>query len=92
MLNNFYVCSPTSMKLIPHLFSKVRKMLWQNSGKGPIAHGVISLGWFSNFAILDNFHNRFLISEPKKARKLKVCINMDNGWMYCVYGIGAKGP
>ena len=27
-----------------------------------------------------------------KARKLKVDINMDNNWIYCVYRIGAKGP
>ena len=26
LLNNFYVCGPTSMKLIPQLVSKVRKM------------------------------------------------------------------
>ena len=29
-----YGCDPTSMKLIPHLVSKVRKMQWQNGGKG----------------------------------------------------------
>ena len=30
-------------------------------------------------------------SEPKKARKLKVCINMDNDWMYHVYWNRGKG-
>ena len=30
-------------------------------------------------------------SEPKKARKLKVCINMDNDWMYCAYRNRGKG-
>ena len=30
-------------------------------------------------------------SEPKKARKLKVCINMDNDWMYCIYRNRGKG-
>ena len=29
-------------------------------------------------------------SGTMKARKLKVHIDMDNDWMYCVYG--AKGP
>ena len=32
LLNNFYVCGPTSMKLIPHLVSKVRKVFLQNGG------------------------------------------------------------
>ena len=26
-----------------------------------------------------------------KARKLKVCINMDNDWMYCVYQNWGQG-
>ena len=26
LLNNFYVCGPTSVNLIPHLVSKVRKV------------------------------------------------------------------
>ena len=30
-------------------------------------------------------------SEPKKARKLKVHINMDNDWVYCVYPNRGKG-
>ena len=30
-------------------------------------------------------------SEPKKARKLKVCINMDNDWMYHVYQNKGQG-
>ena len=30
-------------------------------------------------------------SEPKKARKLKVPINMDNDWMYHVYQNRGKG-
>ena len=30
-------------------------------------------------------------SEPKKARKLKVPINMDNDWMYRVYQNRDKG-
>ena len=29
--------------------------------------------------------------EPKKARKLKVSINMDNDWMYRVYQNRGKG-
>ena len=49
LLNNFYVCGPTSVKLILHLVSKVRKVLSQNSGQGPITHRVMSLGRFSKF-------------------------------------------
>ena len=30
-------------------------------------------------------------SGTKKARKLKVCINMDNDWMYCVYQNKGQG-
>ena len=30
-------------------------------------------------------------SEPKKASNLKVCINMDNDWMYRVYRNRGKG-
>ena len=76
MLNNFYVCGPTLMKLIPHFVSKVRKVKWQNSGQGPVVLGVMSPGRFSDFAILENFGTDF--SRTKKARKLKVHINMDN--------------
>ena len=43
----------------------------------------MSLHRFSNFAVLENFLTDF--SGTMKARKLKVCINMDNDWMCCVY-------
>ena len=59
LLNNFNVCGPTSMKLMPLFVCKVRKV-WQNSGQGPITLGVMSLERLSNFAILENFCNRFL--------------------------------
>ena len=60
-LNNFYVCGLTSMKLIPHLVSEVRKVYWQNGGQRPITYSYdLTLHRFSNFAILENFHNRFL--------------------------------
>ena len=59
LLNNFYVYGPTSLKLIPHLVFKVRKVYWQNGGEGPITLGLLSLHRFSNFDILENFHNRF---------------------------------
>ena len=49
LLNNFYVCGPTSMKLILHLVSKVSKVQSQNSGQGPMILGVMSLGKFSKF-------------------------------------------
>ena len=65
-------------------------MYWQNGGEGPITHGVMSFRKFSVFAILENFRNRFL-TEPKKARKLKVHINVDNDWMYLVYRNRGKG-
>ena len=56
LLNNFNVCSPTSMKLIQHLVSEVRKMLWQNGGQGPITLGVMSLGRFSKCILLNIFY------------------------------------
>ena len=59
---SIYVCGLTSMKLIPHLISKVRKMCWQNGGQGPVTLGVMSLHRSSNFAILENFH-RFLRTD-----------------------------
>ena len=63
-----YVCGSTSMKLVPHLVFKVRKVYWQNSSQGPIIHVVMSLGRFSNFAILENFCNKFLRNyESSKA-------------------------
>ena len=43
-----------------HLVSKVKKVQWQNDGQGPITLRVMSLHRFSNFAILENFRNRFL--------------------------------
>ena len=57
---NFYVCGPTSMKLIPHLVSEVGKVYWQNGGHGPITRAFMTFHGFSNFAILENFRNRFL--------------------------------
>ena len=36
LLNNFYVCGPTSMKFILHLVSKVSKVYSQKSGQGLI--------------------------------------------------------
>ena len=50
--------------------------------------GVLSLDRFSNFDILEDFRNRF--SGTLKATKLKVCINMDNDWMYSVYWNGGQ--
>ena len=35
LLNNFDVCFPTSMKLIPHLVSEVRKCSGRMVAKGP---------------------------------------------------------
>ena len=49
LLYNFYVCGPTSMKLILHLVSKVNKVYSQKSGQGPITFGVMSIGRFSTF-------------------------------------------
>ena len=49
----------------------------------------MSLHRFSNFAILENFVTEF--SGTMKARKLKVCINMDNDWMYRVYWNRCEG-
>ena len=43
----------------------------------------MSLSRFSNLPLLKIFVRDF--SGAMKARKLKVYINMDNDWMYCVY-------
>ena len=79
------------MKFIPHFVSKVRKVQSQNSAQGFITR-VVSLGRFSNFAILENFLTDF--SGTKKTRKLKVCINMDNDSLYrhdsCISDQGAR--
>ena len=63
--------------------SKERNVLWQNGGQRPITHGVLSLSRFQILPFLKICITDF--SEPKKARKLKSPINMDNDWMYCVY-------
>ena len=49
----------------------------------------MSLDRFSNFAILEIFVTDF--SGTMKAIKLKVHINMDNDWMYCVYRNRGQG-
>ena len=49
LLCNFYVCGPTSVKLILYLASKVSKVFSQNSCLGPITLGLRSLGRFSKF-------------------------------------------
>ena len=45
---------------------------------------------FSNFAILENFCNRFS-QETMKARKLKVRINMENDWIIVYTRIRVSG-
>ena len=59
LLNNFCLWSYFNE---PHLVSKVRKLWWRNGCQGPITLGVMSLGRFSNFAILEYFCNRFLLN------------------------------
>ena len=44
---------------------------------------------FQNLSFLKILVTDF--SEPKKARKLKVPINVDNDWMYQVYQNRGKG-
>ena len=56
-------------------------MYWQNGGQGPITLGVMSL--HRSLPFFKIFVTDF--SGTKKARKLKVHINMDNDWMYPVY-------
>ena len=51
--------------------------------------GVLSPHRFSNFAILEKFVTDFLATM--KAKKLKVCINMDNDWLYHVYRNRGQG-
>ena len=59
LLNTFYVCGPSSMNLIPHLVSKVRKVYWQNGGHGPITLGVMSLDRFQILPFLNIFVTDF---------------------------------
>ena len=47
----------------------------------------MTLHRFSNFAVLENF----CFSGTMKARKLKVCINVDNDWVYIVYWNKGQG-
>ena len=58
--------------------------------KGPLLMQLCPLEGFQILPFLKIFVADF--SEPKKARKLKVHINMDNDWMYWYIGIGTKGP
>ena len=55
LLNNFYVCSPTLMKLIPHLGalkncmdSALMYLVFRNRAQGPITHGLKSFDRFYN--------------------------------------------
>ena len=57
MLNNFYVCGPTSMKLLPHegfeksgtrMDSGLMYLVFRNQDQGPITHGLKSLDRFYN--------------------------------------------
>ena len=61
----------------------------QNGGQGPITLGVMFLHRFQILPFLKIFVTDF--SETMKCRKLKVCINMDNDWMYCVYQNRGQG-
>ena len=74
------------MKLISHLVSKVKKVCWQNGGQGPITLVLCPL---LNLPFLKIFITDF--SGTMKARKLKVCINMDNNWMSSVYRNRGQG-
>ena len=89
-MSNFYVCGPTSMKLIPYLVSKVREMKWQKGGQGPITFGVMSFIGFQILPFLKIFITDF--SGTMKARKLKVCINMEMTGCIVYTRIGANGP
>ena len=57
MLINFYVCGPTSVKLIPHLGALktgtgmdigFMYLVFRNQGQGPITYGLKSLDRFFN--------------------------------------------
>ena len=80
---NFYVCGPTSMKLLPHFLSKVMKGSGRIVAKGPLLKELCPLLGFQILPFLKFFETDF--SGTKKARKLKVRIKMNNNWMYCVY-------
>ena len=74
LLNNFYVCGPTSMELILHLVSKVSKVYSQNSGQGPITLGVRFLGRFSKklkCILLNNFY----VCGPTSMKLIRHCVS-----------------
>ena len=79
LLNNFYVCDPTSIKLISHLVSEVRKVYWQNGDQGPITLAPMTLYKLQILSFLKIFITDF--SGTMKARKLKVCLKIDNDWL-----------
>ena len=62
-------------------------------GRGPITLGVMSLISFSHLCICHQW-KIFVIFflGTMKARKLKLGINMDNGWMHRAYGSRGQGP
>ena len=88
LLNNFYVCGPTWMKLISHLDTKVRKVNWHYGFQGSLLVFCPFIG-FQILPYLKIFVTDF--SGTMKARKLKVLINMENDWMYRVYRNRGQG-
>ena len=80
LLNDFYVCGPSSLKLIPHLVYEVRKYSGRMVAKGT---KLLELIGFQILPFLKIFVTDF--SEAMKARKLKLHINMDKDSMYSVY-------
>ena len=65
-----------------------------NRVQGPITLGVMFLSRFSHLLFICHYWKIFvtLFSETMKVRKLKLCINMDNGWMYGAYCNRGQGP
>ena len=65
---------------------------YRKRGQGPVTLGVMFLSRFSHVFIY-HYWKIFvtLFSGTMKARKLKLGINMDNGWMYCSYRNRGQG-
>ena len=71
------------------MVSKVRSKEGVVAERWPRTHNLCPLECFKFLPFLKIFVTDF--SEPKKARKLKVCRNMDNDWLYHVYRNRDKG-
>ena len=82
------------LKLGINMDNKWMYRAYQNWGQGPITHRSLLFSRFLHLCIYLSSIEHFLslFSGTIKARKLKLGINMDNGWMYHAYRIRGHGP